>query len=64
MIQFSTPELNLVFLENTLDESSCTLNEKEDKFYTSIKGKLNKEVRQPHASTIENILAHSKKISG
>lgn len=63
MIQFSTPELSQVFPENTVEETPSILNKEDEKFYTSIKNELNKEVKQPHASTIENILAHSRKVS-
>ncbi len=63
MIQLSTLELNSLFLENTTDEPSCALSSEDQAFYDSIKTELNRETREPHGSTIERILAHSRKLS-
>jgi len=63
MIKISTQELISLFQENKSGESSINLNQVEEGFYTTIKHELDKEVRNPHPSTIENILAHSRKLS-
>jgi len=63
MIKISTQELNSLFLENKTADTSSVLNQEEESFYISIKSELNREVRHPHPSTIDNILAHSKKLS-
>ncbi len=62
MIQFSTPA-SLLFIENTPDEPSCSLNSEDEIFFAFIRSELNNEIRQPHQSTIENILAHSRNLS-
>ena len=63
MIQLSTLELSSLFLESSTDEPSCCLSADEQMFYNSIQTELNMEVREPHSSTIERILAHSRKHS-
>jgi|GEM_PF-3762855 len=62
MIQLSTFELNLLFLENTIDEPSCALSKDDNDFYNTLKEELDKEIRHPHPSSIESILAYSRSL--
>jgi len=59
MIQISTQDLQLLLLE-TREELSHTIGAEEKEFYTSIKPELNREIRNPHESTIDRIMAYSK----
>jgi hypothetical protein len=60
MIQISTQDLQLL-LENQ-EEKTCSLQNEENEFYDSIKSELNKEIRQPHPTTIDRIMAYSKNL--
>lgn len=59
MLQISTQDHYHLLLEN-LEESTSSLSQNDESFYNSIKPELNKEIREPHASTIERIMAYSK----
>lgn len=60
MIQISTQDLQLL-LENQ-EEKTVSLKNEEKEFYNSIKSELDKEMRQPHDTTIERIMAYSKNL--
>lgn len=59
MIQFSTPDFKFLFVDNPPEGISGLSNE-EEAFYHSIQPRLDQEIKEPHITTVNAILAYSK----